>query len=128
MEYEKIMTTVNEQLEVAVRAADAKRAEDLVALDIHEISLVADAFLIMSAPTNRQVLAIVDEIEDKMAEAGYELVKHEGRREGEWVLMNFGDVIVHVFKSEDRQFYNLEKLWGSAPEIDLADWIVKEEF
>jgi ribosome-associated protein len=122
------MTTVNEQLEVAVRAADSKRAEDIIALDIHEVSLVADAFLIMSAPTNRQVLAIVDEIEDKMAEAGFELVKHEGRHEGEWVLMNFGDIIVHVFKTEERDFYNLEKLWGNAPAIDVDQWLVKEEF
>ncbi len=115
-------------LEVAVKAADQKRAENLVALDIHEISLVSDAYLILDAPTQRQVLAIVDEIEDKMAEAGFELKRHEGRREGEWVLMDFGDLFVHVFKDDMRQFYNLEKLWGAAPEIDIDQWIVKEEF
>lgn len=116
-------------LEVAVKAADQKRAEDIVALDIHEISLLADAFVILDAPTNRQVVAIADEIEDKMAEAGYPLIKHEGRREGEWVLMNFGDVIVHIFKKDTRSFYNLEKLWGAeGKDIDIENWIVKEEF
>ncbi|MDR3190255.1 MAG: ribosome silencing factor [Lactobacillaceae bacterium] len=119
---------VNDMLEVAVKAADAKRAEDIEAIDIHEVSLVADAFLILDAPTTRQVVAIVDEIEDKMAEAGYLLVKHEGRHEGEWVLMNFGDLIVHVFKKETRGFYNLEKLWGSTgTEINLDQWLVTEE-
>lgn len=121
-------SNVNEMLEVAVKAADQKRAKNLVALDIHEISLVSDAYLILDAPTQRQVLAIVDEIEDKMAEAGFELKRHEGRREGEWVLMDFGDLFVHVFKDDMRQFYNLEKLWGAAPEIDIDQWIVKEEF
>ncbi|MDR3242204.1 MAG: ribosome silencing factor [Lactobacillaceae bacterium] len=121
--------TLENMLEVAVKAADTKRAEDLVAIDIHEVSLVADAFLILDAPTNRQVLAIVDEIEDKMAEAGYPLFKHEGRNEGEWVLMNFGDLIVHVFKKEIRSFYGLEKLWGAqGQDIDIEQWLVKEDF
>lgn len=121
--------SLENMLEVAVKAADQKRAEDIVALDIHEISLLADAFVILDAPTNRQVVAIADEIEDKMAEAGYPLIKHEGRREGEWVLMNFGDVIVHIFKKETRSFYNLEKLWGAeGKDIDIEKWIVKEEF
>ncbi|AOT56832.1 ribosome silencing factor [Weissella soli] len=121
--------SLENMLEVAVKAADQKRAEDIVALDIHEISLLADAFVILDAPTNRQVVAIADEIEDKMAEAGYPLIKHEGRREGEWVLMNFGDVIVHIFKKDTRSFYNLEKLWGAeGKDIDIENWIVKEEF
>lgn len=121
--------SLENMLEVAVKAADQKRAEDIVVLDIHEISLLADAFVILDAPTNRQVVAIADEIEDKMAEAGYPLIKHEGRREGEWVLMNFGDVIVHIFKKDTRSFYNLEKLWGAeGKDIDIENWIVKEEF
>ncbi len=121
--------SLENMLEVAVKAADQKRAEDIVALDIHEISLLADAFVILDAPTNRQVVAIADEIGDKMAEAGYPLIKHEGRREGEWVLMNFGDVIVHIFKKDTRSFYNLEKLWGAeGKDIDIENWIVKEEF
>lgn len=119
--------TLDETLEIAVKAADAKRAENIIALDIHEVSLVADTFLIMDAPTNRQVLAIVDEIEDKLAEAGIELRRHEGRNEAEWVLLDFGDLMVHVFKTDARQFYNLEKLWSEAPEQAIDQWLVKEE-
>ncbi len=63
-----------------------------------------------------------------MAAAGFVLYRHVGRREGVWGLMDFGDLFVHVFKDDMRQFYNLEKLWGAAPEIDIDQWIVKEEF
>ncbi|MCM0583338.1 ribosome silencing factor [Weissella diestrammenae] len=121
--------TIKNMLEVAVKAADAKRAEDIVAIDIHEVSLVADAFLILDAPTNRQVLAIVDEIEDQMAKSGWQLINHEGRHEGDWVLMNFGDLIVHVFKKDVRSFYGLEKLWlAQGQEINLDDWLIEETY
>ncbi|TYC50174.1 ribosome silencing factor [Weissella muntiaci] len=119
--------TLEETIEIAVKAADAKRAENLIALDIHEQSLVADTFLIMEAPTNRQVIAIVDEIEDKLAEAGVTLRHREGRDEAEWVLLDFGDLMVHAFKSDARQFYNLEKLWSDAPETSIDQWLIKEE-
>lgn len=119
---------LTETLEIAVKAADAKRAENLMAIDIHEVSLVADTFLIMDAPTNRQVIAIVEEIEDKLAEAGVELRRREGLKEAEWVLLDFGDLMVHVFKREAREFYNLDKLWSAAPAVDIEQWLVKEEF
>lgn len=122
------MTNVNDMLEVAVKAADGKRAEDLVALDIHEMSIITDSYLIMSAPTERQVVAITDEIIDKMAEAGFQLVRQEGRSEGQWVLLDFGDLIVHVFKTETRDFYRLEKNWQSAPEVAIDQWTIEEDF
>lgn len=122
------MTNVNDMLEVAVKAADGKRAEDLVALDIHEMSIITDSYLILSAPTERQVVAITDEIIDKMAEAGFQLVRQEGRSEGQWVLLDFGDLIVHVFKTETRDFYRLEKNWQAAPEIAIDQWTIEEDF
>lgn len=122
------MTNGNDMLEVAVKAADGKRAEDLVALDIHEMSIITDSYLILSAPTERQVVAITDEIIDKMAEAGFQLVRQEGRSEGQWVLLDFGDLIVHVFKTETRDFYRLEKNWQAAPEIAIDQWTIEEDF
>lgn len=121
-------SNVNDMLAVAVKAADSKRADDLVALDIHEMSIITDDYLILSAPTERQVIAIADEIIDKMAEAGFDLVRQEGRSEGQWVLLDFGDLIVHVFKTETREFYRLEKNWQAAPEVAIDQWIIKEEF
>lgn len=123
-----ISSNVNDMLAVAVKAADSKRAEDLVALDIHEMSIIADDYLILSAPTERQVIAIADEIIDKMAEAGFNLVNQEGRTEGQWVLLDFGDLIVHVFKTETREFYQLGKSWQAAPEVEIDQWIIKEDF
>lgn len=121
-------SNVNDMLAVAVQAADSKRAEDLVALDIHEMSIIADDYLILSAPTERQVIAIADEIIDKMAEAGFNLANQEGRSEGQWVLLDFGDLIVHVFKTETREFYQLEKSWQAAPEVEIDQWIIKKDF
>ncbi|MBM7616490.1 ribosome-associated protein [Weissella uvarum] len=114
-------------LEVAVKAADSKRAEDIVALDLEGISFIADAYLIAQAPTERQVIAIADEIDNQMAKAGYELTRQEGRQAGQWVLLDYGDLIVHIFKGEVRRHYNLEKLWGDASEIDLSAWIDNED-
>jgi ribosome-associated protein len=122
------MTNVNDMLEVAVKAADGKRAEDLVALDIHEMSIITDNYLILSAPTERQVIAIADEIIDQMAEADFQLVRQEGRSEGQWLLFYFGDLIVHVFKTATRDFYRLEKNWQAAPEVAIDQWIIKEDF
>ena len=104
-----------ELLKVVVEAADSKRAEDIVALDVQGISLLADYFVIMQANSERQVKAIADVIEEKVEEAGFEVRNVEGKDGANWILLDLGDVVVHVFKTETRQFYNLEKLWSDAP-------------
>ena len=104
-----------ELLKVVVEAADSKRAEDIVALDVQGISLLADYFVIMQANSERQVKAIADIIEEKVEEAGFEVRNVEGKDGANWILLDLGDVVVHVFKTETRQFYNLEKLWSDAP-------------
>lgn len=119
-------SNVNDMLAVAVKAADSKRAEDLVALDIHEMSIITDDYLILSAPTERQVIAIADEIIDKMAEAGFDLVRQEGRSEGQWVLLDFGDLIVHVFKTETREFYRLEKIGKLLQKSQLINGLLRK--
>ena len=112
-----------ELLKVVVEAADSKRAEDIVALDVQGISLLADYFVIMQANSERQVKAIADIIEEKVEEAGFEVRNVEGKDGANWILLDLGDVVVHVFKTETRQFYNLEKLLSDAPLADIDDWI-----
>jgi ribosome-associated protein len=112
-----------ELLKVVVEAADSKRAEDIVALDVQGISLLADYFVIMQANSERQVKAIADIIEEKVEEAGFEVRNVEGKDGANWILLDLGDVVVHVFKTETRQFYNLEKLWSDAPLADISDWV-----
>jgi ribosome-associated protein len=108
-----------ELLHLAARAADAKQAEDLVALDVSEPLALTDVFLLASGRNERNVIAIAGEIEDKLIEAGVKPLRREGRSEGRWVLLDFGDVVVHVFHEEDRQFYSLERLWSDCPAIAL---------
>ncbi|GAA4266805.1 ribosome silencing factor [Frondihabitans peucedani] len=108
-----------ELLQLAARAADSKQAEDLVALDVSEPLALTDIFLLASGRNERNVIAIAGEIEDKMIEAGVKPLRREGRSEGRWVLLDFGDIVVHVFHDEDRQFYSLERLWSDCPAIAL---------
>lgn len=119
------MTNSEEILKVAVKAADDKRAEDIVALDMRHVSLLADYFVIMHAGSERQVEAIVDEIQNKVEALGNVHGHVEGKKGSKWVLIDFKDVVVHVFVEEERHFYNLEKLWADAPQVDLKDWITE---
>lgn len=113
-------------LEVAVKAADSKRAEDIVALEVGEISLLADYFLITNGTNERQVNAIVDAVVEEVEKAGVLLKRLEGKEGGKWILIDFGDVIVHVFNHEERDFYKLEKLWSDAPIVDIQDWLLED--
>ncbi|MFV0559179.1 MAG: ribosome silencing factor [Enterococcus sp.] len=110
-------------LEIAVKAADSKRAEDIMALDVHEVSLLADYFVICSGNSERQVNAIIEEVIDKEEEKKVAVKHVEGKEGGKWVLIDLGDVIVHVFHGSERSFYNLEKLWADAPLVDIHEWI-----
>ncbi|MBO0461165.1 MULTISPECIES: ribosome silencing factor [Enterococcus] len=112
-----------EQLKIAVQAADSKRAEDILALDVREVSLLADYFMICSANSERQINAIVEEIIEKEEENKYEVKRVEGKEGGKWILIDLGDLIIHVFHAPERGFYNLEKLWSDAPLVDLNEWL-----
>lgn len=113
-------------LQAIVKAADEKHADDIVALDLAEVSLLADYFVILSGATDRQLQAIVDNVEDAAAVAGYPDVRIEGKKGSQWLLMDFGDVVVHAFLPEAREFYNLEKLWAQAPLVDVSAWVDAE--
>ena len=106
-------------IHVAARAAADKLAQNLIAFDVSEQLAITDAFLLASAPNDRQVRAIVDEIEDKLREAGAKRIRREGEREGRWVLLDYGVLVVHVQHEDERQFYALERLWRDCPVIDL---------
>jgi len=108
-----------ELLRIAALAADSKQGEDLVALDVSGPLPLTDVFLLVTGRNERNVLAIAGEIEDKLIEAGAKPLRREGRSEGRWVLLDFGDLVVHVFHEEDRMFYSLERLWKDCPVISL---------
>lgn len=106
-------------LQVAALAADAKQGEDLVALDVSGPLPLTDIFFIATGRNERNVQAIAGEIEDKMLEAGSKTLRREGRAEGRWILLDFGDLVAHVFHEEDRMYYSLERLWKDCPAIAL---------
>ena len=110
-----------EALKVAARAADDMQGSNLLAVDASDIMGLIDGFLVVSAHNERLVNAIVDEVEDKLREElGLKPLRREGRAEDRWVLLDFGDIVVHVQHEEDRAFYALDRLWGDAPRIDLG--------
>lgn len=108
-----------ELLNVVALAADSKQGEDLVALDVSGPLPLTDIFFLASGRNERQVQAIAGEIEDKMIEAGAKPLRREGRSEGRWILLDFGDVVAHIFHEEDRMYYSLERLWKDCPAITL---------
>jgi ribosome-associated protein len=112
---------------VAVGAAANKKAREIVVLDVSEQLVITDCFVIASAPNERQVQAIVEEVEEKMRLAGAKPTRREGAREGRWVLLDFVDVVVHVQHSEERAFYQLERLWKDCPRIEFEDRAQSDE-
>ena len=109
-----------ELVNLAAIAADSKQAEDLVALDVSGPLPLTDIFLLATGRNERNVVAIAGEIEDRMIEAGVKTLRREGRAEGRWVLLDFGDLVVHVFHEEDRMYYSLERLWKDCPVIPVT--------
>lgn len=108
-----------ELVQVAATAAEGKGGEDLVAIDVSEPLPLVDAFLLVSGRSERNVAAIADEIEDAMLERGVKRLRREGREQARWVLLDFGDLVVHVFHEEERTFYGLERLWKDCPVIPI---------
>ena len=116
-----------ELVTTAAQAASDKLASNLLAFDVSEQLVITDAFLLCSAGNERQVKSIVDEIEDKLREIGAKPVRREGERDGRWVLIDYGDVVVHVQHEEERQFYALERLWRDCPAIALPADVVSHD-
>jgi ribosome-associated protein len=105
----------------AARAAAAKQAEHIAILDVHGLIVITDYFVICSGATERQVRTIVDEIERALRELGRKPVRREGESERRWVLLDYVDLVVHVFTEQEREYYELERLWGDAPRSAWED-------
>lgn len=115
------MTTELNVKKLIADAASDKKAQDIVFIDMRNVSLVADYFIICSGSSVPQVKAIADNIEEKLAEAGVEMIHREGYREGRWVLLDYGTCVAHIFLTEEREFYHLERLWGDAPQEEYEE-------
>ncbi|MCU1433048.1 MAG: ribosome silencing factor RsfS [Actinotalea sp.] len=116
------MPATDRALEIAIdaaRAASGLKAQEIIALDVSERLVLTDVFLIASATNERQVSAIVDAVEEALHARGVKAIRREGMREARWVLLDFGDVVVHVQHADDRVYYALERLWADCPVVEL---------
>lgn len=106
---------------IAYEALSDKKGEDIKVIDISEISVLADYFIIANGTNESQVRALVDNVEEQLGKAGFDAKQREGYGSGSWVLLDFNEIIVHVFDKENRLFYNLERIWRDGKEMNLED-------
>ena len=115
-----------EQARAIVKVIDSKKGKDIKLVEIKNLSSLGDYFVIASASSNTQVKAIADEVEEEMTKLGFEPNKVEGRQSAQWILLDYYDVMVHVYLEEARNFYNLERLWCDAPQVDISDIVTQD--
>ena len=116
-----------EMARLACQALDEKKGQDIKVIDIHEVSVIADYFVIASAANANQVEAMVDSVEEALGRAGYEPKQIEGSRNSSWVLMDYEDVIIHIFDEENRLFYDLERIWRDGKILGTKEFLSQEE-
>ena len=116
-----------EMVRLACKAMDEKKAIDIKVIDIHEVSVIADYFVIASASNQNQVQAMVDNADEMLGLAGYEAKQIEGTRNSSWVLMDYGDMIIHIFDEENRLFYDLERIWRDGKILDAEEFLGENE-
>ena len=105
----------------AARAAAEKQAQDVVILDVHDLIVITDYFVLCTGTSDRQVKTVVEEVEKALRELGHKPVRREGEQESRWVLLDYVDLVVHVFAPEERGFYDLERLWLDAPRLEWVE-------
>lgn len=113
------MADSKDMLKVIIDALHDKKAEDIRVIDISNVSVIADYFVIASGSNTNQIQAMVDNVEEEMFKAGFDNPKVEGYNTASWILLDYNDVIVHVFSEDDRAFYNIERIWRDGKEIDI---------
>lgn len=114
---------LNNTVEDLVKKADQKQANNIILLDLSGISTLADYFLIMDARNIRLLEALSKDLVDTAEKDGLDIKRVEGRAKSEWILLDFGDLVIHIFTPEKRQFYNLERLWSAAKQINISKWL-----
>ena len=122
------MSTVSTEkmmAQIACKAIDDKKGQDIKVIDIHNVSVIADYFVIASGTNSNQVQAIVDNVEEQLGRAGFEAKQIEGNRNSSWILMDYGDAIVHVFDEENRLFCDLERIWRDGKVLDMDTFLEK---
>ena len=115
------MVNSKNMLKLAYEALEEKKAEDIQVIEIKDISVIADYFIIANGANSLQVDALVDAVKDKLGRSGYEALRVEGVKSASWILMDYGDLVVHIFSKEDRLFYNLERIWRDGKTISKED-------
>ena len=108
-----------EMVKLAYHGLDDKKATDIKVIDISNLSVIADYFVIANANNSNQMGALVRSVDENLHKAGYTLKQQEGNNYSSWILLDYNDIIVHIFTQEDRSFYNLEKLWKDGVEVDV---------
>ena len=116
----KAPLTSSEKLALAFEAADGRKAQEIVALDLRELTLVTDFFLICQGTSDVHLRGIAEAVLERFKQAGQQLLGQEGFREARWILLDYGDLVVHIFAEEEREYYQLERLWAEAPRVALA--------
>ena len=119
------MDNSKEMVKLAVNALEDKKGEDIQIIDIREVSVLADYFVIASGSNQNQVQAMVDNVEEMLTKAGYEPKQIEGTRNSSWILMDYGDLIIHVFDEENRLFYDLERIWRDGKVLEMEEFLAE---
>lgn len=113
-------------IETIIKALDSKRAEDIQLIGIKDLTIVADYFVIANGTSNTQTKALADEVEFKMKELGVQPLRVEGYQGSTWIILDYGDIVVHVFYKETRSYYNLERLWSDGEQVNIDNYLIKE--
>lgn len=116
------MTQAAEMTKIVIAALEDKKAEDISVIDISEVSVLADYFIIANGSNKNQVQALIDSVEEKLGRMGHHAKGVEGYQTGNWILMDYGDVIVHVFDRQNRLFYDLERIWRDGKKVDISEF------
>lgn len=118
---------LNEMLKIAVHTLDRHKGEELLALQVAGLTSIADCFLLASGGSANQVRSLSDYLEEALGQQGVSPQRISGYAMGDWITMDYGDLIVHIFKREQRAFYDLERLWSDAPALDIAPYTVQKD-
>ena len=118
--------TIEQIWQTAVNTLDKHKAEDIRVLDVSGITSIADYFLLASGGSANQVKSLSDYVEEQLAKEGKQQIRTEGYASGNWITLDYGDVMIHVFRRETREFYDLERLWVDATDVDINPYLIQQ--